>query len=184
MTFALCLQIPNHLKFNRPVDIWANFVPQIIFLQSIFGYLVVCILYKWSIDWSTSPTQPPSLLNMLISMFLSPGSVDPATQLYRGQSTVQVVLLFLAAICVPWLLITKPYIIWKNMKRVQGQGYVGLGQADDATRDHSDDVLEGEEEGNGRAIAEDAEHGEVSDPIQGIIDVWSNLKFFLGAPRL
>lgn len=167
MTFALCLQVPNHIKFKRPLDIWANFVPQMIFLQSIFGYLVICILYKWSIDWLTASTQPPSLLNMLISMFLSPGNVDPETQLYRGQSTVQIILLLLAAICVPWLLITKPYITWKEMK-IQGQGYVGLGQGDDVPRDHSDDVLEGEEEGNGRAIIEDAEGGEVSTAFQAI----------------
>ncbi|KAJ7272885.1 V-type ATPase 116kDa subunit family-domain-containing protein [Mycena rebaudengoi] len=93
MTFALCLQVPNHLRFKRPIDIYLNFIPQMIFLQSIFGHLVVCILYKWSIDWSTSATAPPSLLNMLISMFLTPRTVDPATQLFPGQGAVQTVLL-------------------------------------------------------------------------------------------
>lgn len=150
MTFALFLQLPNHIRFKRPIDIWANFVPQLIFLQSIFGYLVICILYKWSIDWSTATTQPPSLLNMLISMFLEPGTVAPETQLYAGQGFVQLVLLGLAAICVPWLLITKPYVAWRDMKRIQDQGYTGLV---DTPRD-TDDVLEGEEEG---AIAEDAD---------------------------
>ena len=37
MTFALCLQVPNHIRFKRPIDIYANFIPQVIFLQSIFG---------------------------------------------------------------------------------------------------------------------------------------------------
>ncbi|KAK0492212.1 V-type ATPase, V0 complex, 116kDa subunit family [Armillaria luteobubalina] len=155
MTFALCLQLPNHLKFKRPVDIYANFIPQITFLLSIFGYLVICILYKWSVDWSTSSLPPPSLLNMLINMFLSPGNIKPGTQLYRGQSVVQVILLLMALVCVPWLLVTKPYLAWKEMKKIQGQGYVGLNH--DAPRDSSDDIMEGEEEGNGRAIAEDAE---------------------------
>src|SRR4051812_18087582 len=104
MTFALCLQLPNHFKFKRYSDLYTNFIPQIIFLQSIFGYLVVCILYKWSIDWSKASTQPPSLLNMLISMFLEPGTVREP--LYRGQGTVQTILLLLAGICVPWLLLT------------------------------------------------------------------------------
>lgn len=169
MTFALCLQVPNHLKFKRTLDIWANFVPSMIFLQSIFGYLVVCIIYKWSIDWSTASTQPPSLLNMLIAMFLSPGNVPAETQLYRGQNTIQVILLLLAAICVPWLLLTKPYLMWKEMKKTRGQGYVGLGNDDDVARDHSDDTLEGEEEGDGRAIAEDADEGEVSTPFEMIM---------------
>lgn len=154
MTFALCLQIPNHIRFKRPLDIWANFVPQLIFLESIFGYLVVCILYKWSVDWSKSPTSPPSLLNMLIAMFLSPGTVEPSEQLYAGQGFVQTVLVLLAVICVPWMLITKPYFQYKEMKKIKEQGYIGLGQ-DNGVRDSSDEVLEGEEEGNGRAIAED-----------------------------
>ncbi|KAK0225032.1 V-type ATPase, V0 complex, 116kDa subunit family [Armillaria nabsnona] len=155
MTFALCLQLPNHFKFKRLVDIYANFIPQITFLLSIFGYLVICILYKWSVDWSKSSLPPPSLLNMLINMFLSPGNIKPGTQLYRGQSVVQVILLLMALVCVPWLLITKPYLAWKEMKKIQGQGYVGLNH--DAPRDSSDDIMEGEEEGNGRAIAEDAD---------------------------
>ena len=153
MTFALCLQVPNHLRFKRFSDIYTNFIPQMVFLQSIFGYLVVCIIYKWSIDWSKSSTQPPSLLNMLIGMVLSPGTVDPETQLYPGQSTVQVVLLLMAAVCVPTLLITKPYLQWKEMQKIQGQGYIGLG-ADEGPRHVEDTDLEGEEEGNGRAIVE------------------------------
>ncbi|KAJ7063743.1 V-type ATPase, V0 complex, 116kDa subunit family [Mycena amicta] len=80
MTFALCLQVPNHIRFKRPIDIYFNFIPQMIFLQSVFGYLVVCIRYKWSIDWEVAGktgSQPPALLNMLISMFLTPGTIDP-----------------------------------------------------------------------------------------------------------
>ncbi|KAI0042444.1 ATPase V0/A0 complex subunit [Auriscalpium vulgare] len=151
MTFALCLQVPNHLRFKRPVDIYTNFIPQMLFLHSIFGYLVVCILYKWTVDWSQSPTSPPSLLTMLINMFLSPGTVDEGEQLYRGQPFVQVVLLLIAAVCVPWMLCVKPYLQWKEMRRVHDQGYVGIGQ--EANGRHGD--LEGEEEGNGRAIVEE-----------------------------
>ncbi|KAG2140977.1 V-type ATPase, V0 complex, 116kDa subunit family [Suillus bovinus] len=157
MTFALCLQLPNHIKFKRPLDIYANFIPQMIFLQSIFGYLVVCILYKWSIDWSTRDTEPPSLLNMLISMILSPGKVDATVQLYSGQGFIQVVLLLLAAVCVPWMLCMKPYFQWKEMQVIQGQGYVGIGHRNGGPRESTDEVLESEEEGNGRIIVEEME---------------------------
>ncbi|KAL4243901.1 V-type proton ATPase subunit a [Abortiporus biennis] len=153
MTFALCLQVPNHIRFKRFTDIYTNFIPQMLFLQSIFGYLVLCILYKWSIDWEKSSTGPPSLLNMLIGMFLSPGSVDPETQLYAGQPTIQMILLLIAGVCVPWLLISKPYLQYKEMQKIQGQGYVNIG-GEDVVRHSSDEILEGEEEGNGRAIAE------------------------------
>ncbi|KAG1799472.1 V-type ATPase, V0 complex, 116kDa subunit family [Suillus plorans] len=157
MTFALCLQLPNHIKFKRPLDIYANFIPQMIFLQSIFGYLVVCILYKWSIDWSTRDTEPPSLLNMLIAMLLSPGKVDANAQLYPGQSFIQVVLLLLAMVCVPWMLCMKPYFQWKEIQMIQGQGYVGLSHHNGGHRESTDEVLESEEEGNGRVIVEEME---------------------------
>jgi len=142
------------------MDIYTNFIPQIIFLQSIFGYLIVCILYKWSIDWSKATTEPPSLLNMLIAMFLEPGHVNPKMQLYRGQATVQIILLLLAAICVPWLLLTKPYLLWKEMHKSQGQGYMSLGNVsatDDVPPRISGISLEEEEEGNGQALLQSAE---------------------------
>ncbi len=164
MTFAVCLQVPNHIRLKRFSDIYTNFIPQMIFLQSIFGYLVVCIIYKWTIDWSKASTQPPSLLNMLISMVLSPGSVDPESRLYRGQATVQVILLLAAAVCVPWLLVSKPYLQYKEMQKTHGQGYIGLG-ADEAPREVEDTILEGEEEGNGRAIVEANDEEHVSTPI-------------------
>ncbi|KZT11102.1 V0/A0 complex, 116-kDa subunit of ATPase [Laetiporus sulphureus 93-53] len=180
MTFALCLQVPNHIRFNRRADIWTNFLPSMLFLQSIFGYLVICIIYKWTVDWGTSPTGPPSLLNMLISMFLSPGTVDPSTQLYRGQATIQVILLLIAFICVPWLLIAKPYLMWKATKNIQGQGYRGLG-TEDAPRHTADTDLEGEEEGNGVAIAESINEEEHHDFGEVVIhQVIHTIEFCLG----
>ncbi|TBU22938.1 H+-ATPase subunit [Dichomitus squalens] len=182
MTFAVCLQVPNHIRFKRFSDIWTNFIPQMIFLQSIFGYLVVCIIYKWTVDWSKASTQPPSLLNMLIGMVLTPGTIDPGTQLYAGQSTVQVILLLMAGVCVPWLLITKPYLQYKEMQQIQGQGYIGLLGADEAPR-HAEDVdLEGEEEGNGRAIVEvnDEEHEQHDFSEVVVHQVIHTIEFCLG----
>lgn len=100
-------------------------------------------------------------------MFLKPGTVDPATQLYRGQPTVQVILLLIAFVCVPWLLTAKPYLQYKEMKKIQGQGYIGLGGEDVVGHD-SDEVLEGEEEGNGRAIAEAMDEEHVSLAFSGM----------------
>ena len=164
MTFAICLQVPNHLKFKKPLNIYAEFIPQILFMQSIFGYLVVCIVYKWSIDWSQSATGPPGLLNMLIYMFLSPGTVDPSTQLYKGQAFVQVCLLLLALVCVPWMLCLKPYVLWKEHQKIKGQGYqgVGSGSGEDEPRLSTTREMTDEEDGNGHAVAEAEEDEHVS----------------------
>ena len=161
MTFAICLQVPNHLHFKKKLNIYVEFIPQILFLWSIFGYLLICIIYKWSVDWTQSPISPPGLLNMLIYMFLSPGTVEPQSQLYAGQSFVQVVLLLVALVCIPWMLCVKPYILYKEHQRVVGQGYRGLTGQENGRLSHSTDNEE-EEEGVGQAVAQDAEEEHVS----------------------
>ncbi|EEP80443.1 vacuolar ATP synthase 98 kDa subunit [Uncinocarpus reesii 1704] len=126
MTYSICLSFLNARHFKKPIEIWGNFVPGMIFFQSIFGYLVFSIIYKWLVDWPARGQSPPSLLNMLIFMFLKPGSVDEP--LYKGQAGVQVVLLLLAVIQIPILLFLKPcYLRWEH-NRARALGYRGLGE--------------------------------------------------------
>lgn len=126
MSYALMLQYVNCRHFKSKVDLIGNFIPGLVFFQSIFGYLVITIVYKWSVDWPAKGQSPPSLLNMLIFMFLSPGSVEE--ELYSGQSIVQVILLLLAVIQVPLMLFFKPFYLQREHNRARALGYRGLGE--------------------------------------------------------
>ncbi|KAI8916015.1 V-type ATPase, V0 complex, 116kDa subunit family [Gorgonomyces haynaldii] len=120
MSFGVCLQIYNHLHFKRPINIWAEFVPQILYLWSIFGYLCFLIVFKW-FNHYPDPSKAPGLLNTLIYMVLSPGSIQ--MQLYPGQGGVQVFLLLVAFIAIPWMLLAKPYILYQEHLKTVGAGY-------------------------------------------------------------
>ncbi|KTW25940.1 hypothetical protein T552_03214 [Pneumocystis carinii B80] len=136
MSFSLMLSLTNHLFFETTIDIWTQFLPSFLFLQSIFGYMVFAIIYKWSVDWSKSQTTPPGILNMLIFMFLSPGKIEEP--LYRGQKYVQIFLLILSLICIPWLLLAKPLVLKYEHHRAILQGYQGVSNRYSTTIDDTD----------------------------------------------
>jgi len=110
MTSGILLSLSNHLYFKDWLSIFFEFIPRMVFMIGTFGYMIIIIIYKFTIDWDTATIQPPSLIQTMIKMFLSPGVVTADTQLYSGQSSVQVFLLVVALISVPIMLLAKPLI--------------------------------------------------------------------------
>jgi V-type H+-transporting ATPase subunit a len=122
MAFGVALSYHNGKFFKKDVDVYHVFLPQIIFMLSIFGYLCLMIIYKWMCKEFPNGN-PPSLLLMLINMFLKLGSPpEPAEVLYGDkegafQNSVETLLVTAALICVPWMLLVKPLKIREELKR-------------------------------------------------------------------
>eukprot|EP00933_Yihiella_yeosuensis_P052487 TRINITY_DN50577_c0_g1_i1.p1 TRINITY_DN50577_c0_g1~~TRINITY_DN50577_c0_g1_i1.p1 ORF type:complete len:378 (+),score=7.93 TRINITY_DN50577_c0_g1_i1:73-1134(+) len=108
MTFGIFLSLNNHLFFNDQLAIVMEFIPRLLFLSCTFGYMISMIIIKWCTDWTDR--SPPNLIQTMIDMFLSPGSVEESSQLYSGQAGLQLVFVLVAVACIPWMLCPKPII--------------------------------------------------------------------------
>ncbi|XP_063723239.1 V-type proton ATPase 116 kDa subunit a 4-like isoform X2 [Symsagittifera roscoffensis] len=113
MLFGVCLSLCNHTYFKKPVNIIGEFIPQFIFLGGLFGYLVFMIFFKWlAFDYTKSP-DAPQLLITFTNMFMLK---QPDKALYSGQHLVQVILLLVGLLCVPWMLFFKPAVLYCQHK--------------------------------------------------------------------
>ncbi|KAG0463653.1 hypothetical protein HPP92_019722 [Vanilla planifolia] len=113
-------------KFHgNALDVRYQFVPQMIFLNSLFGYLALLIIVKWCTG------SQADLYHVMIYMFLSPMEDLGANQLFWGQKVLQILLLLMALVAVPWMLFPKPFILRKlHIERFQGRTYGILRSSD------------------------------------------------------
>ncbi|XP_019089331.1 PREDICTED: V-type proton ATPase subunit a3 isoform X2 [Camelina sativa] len=127
MNLGIIMSYFNARFFKSSVNIWFQFIPQMIFLNSLFGYLSVLIIIKWCTG------SQADLYHVMIYMFLSPTDELGENQLFPHQKTVQLVLLFLALVSVPCMLLPKPFILKKQHEaRHQGQSYAPLDETDES----------------------------------------------------
>nr|XP_020463069.1 V-type proton ATPase 116 kDa subunit a-like isoform X3 [Monopterus albus] len=117
MLFGVSLSLFNHLYFHKPLNIYMGFIPEVIFLSSLFGYLIFMIFYKWVQYDVNMSKDAPSILITFINMFLFNYSDTTNKPLYKGQMILQSLLVILALACVPCMLIVKPLIIRRQYLR-------------------------------------------------------------------
>ncbi|XP_011092832.1 V-type proton ATPase subunit a3 [Sesamum indicum] len=128
MNLGIIMSFFNALFFKNSLNVWFQFIPQIIFLNSLFGYLSVLIIIKWCTG------SQADLYHVMIYMFLSPTDELGENQLFPGQKTAQLVLLLLALVSVPWMLLPKPFLLKLQHSRQQGDSYAPLPDAEESLR--------------------------------------------------
>jgi len=116
MLFGTIVSFFNYWHFKSFGELLVVFIPELLYMASIFGYLAFAIIYKWCNYWEGA--QAPGLMNMLIYMFLSPGNVSPEEELFPNQATIQVVLLLIAVVSIPVLLLGRPIVQKMKNKNV------------------------------------------------------------------
>jgi V-type H+-transporting ATPase subunit a len=132
MSLGIFLHLLNAIHFRNTLDIIGEFIPRVVFLWCIFGYLCIMIFIKWATDYPTQDVQikylekthnwtrqnitdlkpelkgtgmAPVLLNEMIFMVLPGGSED---NLYPNQHLVQPALVVIAILMIPIMACLKP----------------------------------------------------------------------------
>ncbi|XP_060763517.1 V-type proton ATPase 116 kDa subunit a [Neoarius graeffei] len=136
MCFGVILGVFNHLHFRRKFNLYLVFLPELLFLLCLFGYLVFMIVYKWLSFTAQDSQRAPSILIHFINMFLMQGG--SGQPLYTGQAGLQVFLLLVAFLSVPVLLLGKPlYLYWLH----KGRNRLGMYRGYERVRRSSDEEI-------------------------------------------
>jgi vacuolar-type H+-ATPase subunit I/STV1 len=72
MSFGIILKASNTLYFKKKLDFYFEFIPQIIFMVLIFGYMDFMIIFKWLKLWANTQ-DAPSIITLMINIPLKIG---------------------------------------------------------------------------------------------------------------
>ncbi|XP_058869868.1 V-type proton ATPase 116 kDa subunit a 1 isoform X2 [Acipenser ruthenus] len=119
MLFGVILSLVNYIYFKNTCNIFLQFIPEIVFMVCLFGYLVFLIIYKWCIVTVDESETAPSILLLFINMLLFTYDEPTDTFLYKRQRGVQTFLVVTALLMVPWMLFIKPLLLYKEQKNTK-----------------------------------------------------------------
>lgn len=127
MNLGIIMSLFNQRYFRDTLSTIFEFIPQMIFLNALFGYLCVLLLLKWA----TGSTA--DLYHVMIYMFLQPGDVTcggdcQENMMYPGQSLAQVVFVLGAILMIPLMLLPKPLILRARHRARMGAHNAAYGQ--------------------------------------------------------
>lgn len=125
MLFGVILSYRNYCYFGDKLAVVTTFLPQVIFLVSLFFYLAFLMFVKW-FKYAATNVPPfdshcaPSILITFINMVLFKSPEEDGSQcspyMFWGQGFFQKCLVLLALACVPWMLLAKPLHIMRSRK--------------------------------------------------------------------
>ena len=102
----------NAVHFRRPIDFFFEFIPQIVLMMCLFGYMDFLIIVKWLTDWEGNTGAAPAIIATMIGMFLKFGEIPEGTDALIESADYQMwlsqTLLLVGLTCVPLMLLVKP----------------------------------------------------------------------------
>jgi V-type H+-transporting ATPase subunit a len=119
MGMGVFMKALNAIYRKSSVDFWFEFVPQIVLLFSLFGFMDWMIIAKWTADFTHREYMAPSIISTMIDMFLGLGAIPEGVSPIIGSAGMQqglsILFLILSLVCSILMLVPKPMILIKEM---------------------------------------------------------------------
>jgi V-type H+-transporting ATPase subunit a len=74
MLLGIVMKGLNNVYFNNKIGFFFEFIPQLLFMGLLFGYMNVMIFIKWTTEYLDNK-KSPSLIAQMMNIFLKMGSV-------------------------------------------------------------------------------------------------------------
>lgn len=125
MVLGICMRGSNALYFKKPIDFFFEFVPMLLMMVCLFGFMDLLIVLKWLTNY-TEPTDrtmgAPSIITSMIVMGIQVGDPGPANKElalipmgadgkdWTTQTMVMHIMMLVVVLCVPLMLFVKPIV--------------------------------------------------------------------------
>jgi V-type H+-transporting ATPase subunit a len=86
MSLGVCMKGFNSIYFKKVVDFVFEFIPQIVMLLGLFGYMDYIIMAKWTTDFTNREYASPPIIATMIGMFLGGGEIPVGTDPLIGSA--------------------------------------------------------------------------------------------------
>ncbi|CAC5402301.1 ATPeV0A [Mytilus coruscus] len=165
MTLGVLLSLVNHVYFKRTLEALVEFIPALLFLLCLFGYLVGLVFYKWFLFNQKCTQCAPSLLIHFINMFLMkyqpvgnlPGTntttfecreypkdleklpCSSQTVFFNNQQMIQTILLVAGVLMAPIMLCVKPFVL-RSRHNTKERRKQGLGAVSERALIHQEEI--------------------------------------------
>jgi len=125
MTMGIVLKGLNAIYYKNYVDCFFVFIPQLIFMLLLFGYMDALIFLKWSVNYDNEENRAPDIKSYLMNIVLKFGQLPPAPR--EGEDwkligdrnlfeRLHLSILILALVCLVIMLIPPIFLNFKKAK--------------------------------------------------------------------
>ena len=128
MSFGIILKGVNLIFEKKISDFFLVFIPEIVLMLVLFGYMDFLIFVKWNIDYSGREHEAPDIKSVLLNIFLKP--FEPIQNPLWGTSDqmerFHKIILLTVLLCVLIMLIPKTMIDYSRAKKKYSNSLLGI----------------------------------------------------------